>query len=66
MTGRDDGESRTGRKRDRFIIREGEIEISGRNDPLPVEQAEAERVFGRILKNRKKGRDEQDISRPTL
>ncbi len=45
----------TGRKRDRFIIHDGEIEITGRHAPSPEEQEEADRVFNRILKNRKKG-----------
>ena len=65
MTGGGD-EPDPGRKRDRFTIRENEIEISGRSDPSPEEQAEADRVFRRILKNRKEERDDEDPSRPTL
>jgi hypothetical protein len=48
----------TGQKRDRFVIHERDIEVGDRRDPSPEEQAEADRVFNRILKNRKRGRDE--------
>jgi len=53
-----DGEPQPGRKRDRFVIHEGDIEVGGRRDPSPEEQAEADRLFNRILKNRKRGRKE--------
>lgn len=45
----------TGRKRDRFVIHDDEIEITGRRVPSADERDEADRVFHRILKNRKKG-----------
>jgi hypothetical protein len=55
MTG-SNGEPGSGRKRNRFIIHEGEIEITGQRAPGPEEQEKADRLFSRILKNRKKGR----------
>jgi hypothetical protein len=57
VTGRD-GELQTGRKRDRYVTHERDIELGGRRDPSPEEQAEADRLFNRILKNRKRDRDE--------
>ena len=46
----------TGRKRNRFVIQDDEIEITGRHVPAAEEVDEADRVFNRILKNRKQGR----------
>ena len=45
------------RKHDRFIIHEGEIEVTGRHAPGPEEQDKADRLFTRILKNRTPRRD---------
>jgi hypothetical protein len=52
-----DGETGNGRKRDRFTIHEGDITITGRRIPEPEEKDAADRLFNRILKNRKQGRD---------
>jgi hypothetical protein len=46
-----------GWKQNRFIIHEGEIEVTGQRAPWPEEQEKADRLFGRILKNRKPRRD---------
>jgi hypothetical protein len=43
----------TGRKRSRFVIQDDDIEITGRRVPSAEERDEADRVFNRILKNRK-------------
>jgi hypothetical protein len=48
---------RHGRERDRFIIHEGDIGVTGRYAPEPEEQAAADRLFSRILKNRKQRRE---------
>jgi hypothetical protein len=49
----DDQKPGTGRKRNRFVIQDDEIEITGRRVPSAEERDEADRVFNRILKNRK-------------
>jgi hypothetical protein len=49
------GDVDTGRNRDRFVIHDGDIEVTGRHDPGPEEEDEADRLFIRILKNRKRG-----------
>jgi hypothetical protein len=41
-----------GRRRNRFIIHPGEIEVTGRREPEPEERDRADRLFSRILKNR--------------
>jgi len=51
----DGKESAAGRKRDRFIIQDNGIAITGRRVPSAEEREEADRVFNRILKNRKQG-----------
>jgi len=50
-------EPAAGRKRNRFIIQDDDIGITGRRVPSAEERDEADRVFNRILKNRKPGRD---------
>lgn len=49
----DDRKPGTGRKQNRFVIQDDEIEITGRCVPSAEERDEADRVFNRILKNRK-------------
>jgi len=49
----DDRKPDTGRKRGRFVIQDDGIEITGRRIPSAEERDEADRVFDRILKNRK-------------
>jgi len=49
----DDQKPGTGRKRNRFIIQDDEIAITGRRVPSAEERDEADRVFNQILKNRK-------------
>jgi hypothetical protein len=51
----DSQEPAPGRKRNRFVIQDDEIEITGRHDPSAEEEDEADRAFNRILKNRKQG-----------
>jgi hypothetical protein len=51
----DGKEPAAGRKRDRFIIQDNGIDITGRRVPSAEEREEADRVFSRILKNRKQG-----------
>ncbi len=55
MTGND--EPVTERKHDRFVIHDGEIEVTGRRAPSEKEKDEADRVLNRILKNRKEKQD---------
>jgi hypothetical protein len=52
----DGQEPDTGRKRSRFVIQDDGIEITGRRVPSAEEGDAADRVFDRILKNRKQGR----------
>lgn len=52
----DGREPKSGRKRNRFIIQDDDIEITGHHVPSEEERDEADRVFNRILKNRKQGR----------
>jgi hypothetical protein len=52
----DDEKPDYGRKRGRFVIQDDDIEITGRHVPSAEERDEADRVFNRILKNRKQGR----------
>jgi hypothetical protein len=53
-----DEETGNGRRRNRFIIHPGEIEVTGRREPEPEERDRADRLFSRILKNRKQRGDE--------
>ena len=53
----DGQEPESEQKRDRFVIQDDDIEITGRQDPSAEERDEADRVFDRILKNRKQKRD---------
>ena len=52
----DSQEPDTGKRRNRFVIQDDEIEITGRRVPSVEEHDEADRVFDRILKNRKQER----------
>jgi hypothetical protein len=48
------GEGGPARKRHRFVLDDDGIEITGHHIPSAKEEAEAGRVFERILKNRRK------------
>jgi hypothetical protein len=52
----DNQEPDTGQKRNRFIIQDDGIEITGRHVPSAEERDEADRVFKHILKNTKQER----------
>jgi hypothetical protein len=52
----DDKETAAGRERNRFVIPDDGIEITGRHVPSAEERNEADRVFDRVLKNRKLGK----------
>jgi hypothetical protein len=43
------------RKKNRFVIDDDAIEITGHSVPTAAEQEEADAVLGRILKDRKQG-----------
>ena len=59
MTGRE-RRTGTGRNRDRFVIHDGDVEITGRHPPTGEEQDEGDSLFNRILKNRKQKKGKND------
>ena len=41
------------KKKSRFVIEEGDVEIAGKHRPTDSEKKEADEVFDKILKDRK-------------
>ena len=41
------------KKKSKFVIEEGDVKVADKHQPTEDEKKEADRVFDRILKNRK-------------